>query len=90
LRTNYVLIDFESVQPADIAELDMEHFKVIVFVGHHQPKVPIDLAAALQKMGDRAQYVRITGDGRNALDFHIAFYIGQIAAKDPEVGMRAL
>jgi polyphosphate kinase len=34
-------------------------------------------------MGDRAQYVKITGDGKNALDFHIAFYIGQIAAKDP-------
>ena len=83
MRTNYVLIDFESVQPADVAELDKEHFKVIVFVGHHQPKVPIALAAALQRMGDRAQYVKITGDGRNALDFHIAFYIGKIAAKDP-------
>jgi hypothetical protein len=83
LRTNYVLIDFESVQPADVAELDKEHFKVIVFVGHHQAKIPIDLVTALQKMGDRAQYVRLTGDGKNALDFHIAFYIGQIAGKDP-------
>ena len=83
MRTNFVLIDFESVQPADVAELDKEHFKVIVFVGHHQAKISIDLVTALQRMGDRAQYVRLTGDGKNALDFHIAFYIGQIAAKDP-------
>jgi hypothetical protein len=84
LRTNYVLIDLESVQPADVAELDKEHFTVIVFVGHHQTKIPTDLVTALQRMGDRAQYVRLTGDGKNALDFHIAFYIGQIAAKNPD------
>lgn len=34
-------------------------------------------------MGDRAQYVKLSGSGPNALDFHIAFYIGQIAAQDP-------
>lgn len=38
----------------------------------------------LQKLGSRAQYIRITGSGRNALDFHVAFYIGEFAAKDPE------
>jgi hypothetical protein len=84
LRTNYVLIDFENIQPADVAELDKEHFKVIVFVGRHQPKIPFDLVAALQKMGERARYVKIAGDGKNALDFHISFYIGQIAAKDSD------
>lgn len=82
MRTNHVLIDFESVQPADVTELDKDHFKLIVFVGHHQARIPFDLATAVQKMGSRAQYVRITGEGKNALDFHIAFYIGQIAAKD--------
>jgi hypothetical protein len=30
-------------------------------------------------MGDRAQYIKISGNGRNALDFHIAFYVGQLA-----------
>lgn len=83
MRTNYVLIDFESVQPADVTELAKDHFNLIVFVGHHQTKLPLDLATAVQKLGSRAQYVRISGDGKNALDFHIAFYIGQIAAKDP-------
>ena len=28
-------------------------------------------------------YVKISGTGPNALDFHIAFYIGQFAEKDP-------
>lgn len=33
LRTNYVLIDYENVQPEALSVLDAEHFKVIVFVG---------------------------------------------------------
>jgi hypothetical protein len=83
LRTNYVLIDFENVQPEAISMLDQEHFKVIVFVGATQQKVPFDIANALQRMGSKAEYVKISGNGSNALDFHIALYIGQLAAADP-------
>jgi len=83
LRTNYVLIDFENVQPEAMALLDQEHFKVIVFVGATQHKIPFEIAHALQRMGSKAEYVKISGNGSNALDFHIALYIGQLAAADP-------
>ena len=83
MRTNYVLIDFESVQPTSLAALEHDHFKLIVFVGSSQAKLPFETAAAMQRMGSRAEYVRIDGNGPNALDFHIAFYIGQIAAAEP-------
>ena len=29
------------------------------------------------------EYIKISGNGPNALDFHIAYYIGQLAAVDP-------
>lgn len=83
MRTNIVLIDFESVQPASLAALEHAHFKVIVFVGAAQTRVPIEIATALQRMGPNAEYVQISGSGKNALDFHICFYIGQLAAQDP-------
>ena len=84
MKTNYVLIDYENVQPEAMAVLNEEHFKVIVFVGANQTKVSFEVASALQQMGTRAEYVRISGNGSNALDFHIAFYIGQLAAQEPE------
>ena len=84
MKTNYVLIDYENVQPDAMAVLNEEHFKVIVFVGANQAKVSFDIASALQQMGERAEYVRISGNGSNALDFHIAFYIGQFAAREPD------
>jgi hypothetical protein len=83
LRTNYVLIDYENVQPQALSALDQEPFKVMVFVGANQTKIGFDAAAALQRMGSKADYVKIAGNGSNALDFHIAFYIGQLAAQDP-------
>jgi len=52
--------------------------------GSAQTKIPFEMAAALQRMGDRARYIRIAGQGANALDFHIAFYVDQLAAQGPE------
>ena len=83
MRTNYVLIDFENVQPASLVGLDADHFRVLVFVGASQKKLNFETAAALHRLGPRAEYVKIAGNGSNALDFHIAFHIGQLCAQDP-------
>ena len=83
VRSNVVLIDFENVQPASMQALEHEHYRVVVFVGATQVRLPFEIVSAIQRMGDRAEYVRISGTGPNALDFHIAFYIGQFAAQDP-------
>ena len=84
MRTNYVLIDYENVQPNTLSVLEKEHFKVIVFVGASQSKVSFDVAAQLQRLGPSASYVKISGNGPNALDFHIAYYIGQLASAEPD------
>ena len=84
LRTNYVLIDYENVQPAALAALEKEHFKILVFVGAGQTKVNYEIADSLQRLGPKASYIKISGNGPNALDFHIAYYIGQLAAADKD------
>jgi hypothetical protein len=84
VRPNIVLIDLESVQPASLGLLAPEYFRVKVFVGATQSKLSFDLATAMQQLGERAEYIKISGVGKNALDFHIAYYIGRIAAAQPE------
>lgn len=81
-RINYVLIDHENVQPTDLNLLDREDVRLWVFVGAAQTKLSSELAMQMQAMRERADYVRISGNGSNALDFHIAFYIGQLAGVD--------
>jgi hypothetical protein len=83
VKTNYVLIDYENVQPDDIKTLQHEHVRVVVFVGSHQTKIAFETATALQRMGANAEYIRLSGSGPNALDFHIAYYLGRLAAKEP-------
>ena len=83
MRPNIVLVDFESVQPSSFGHLTADYFRVKVFVGATQTKLPFDLVAAIQQMGERAEYIKIAGVGRNALDFHIAYYIGKLSAAHP-------
>ncbi|QDV38379.1 hypothetical protein ElP_63340 [Tautonia plasticadhaerens] len=83
MRPNYVLVDFENVRPDSAELLADECFRLIVFVGASQAKIPFEFVASVQRMGCRAEYVRISGNGPNALDFHISYYIGRLSATEP-------
>jgi hypothetical protein len=41
------------------------------------------MARALQALGPHAEYIQINGNGNNAVDFHIAYYVGRLAATAP-------
>ena len=84
MKTNYIMIDMENVVPDNLELLDQDWVKVLLFVGKNQTKLPISIVKAVQRLGSRAQYVQMSGTGHNALDFHIAFYIGRIAATDKD------
>jgi PIN domain len=84
LKNNYILIDYENVQPRTLNLVKAHAVKVLIFIGANQAKVPLELASSLQALGSNAEYVRIAGNGSNALDFHISFYIGELAACDPD------
>ena len=86
MSKHYILIDYENVQPKSLSVLQgapNQAFRIMVFVGADQSKLPLDLVSSMQGFGDKAQYVQITGSGRNALDFHIAYYLGALTERDP-------
>lgn len=82
-RTNFVLVDFENVQPKDIDLLKDGPFKVKIFLGPNQSKIPITFAAALQSLGEDVEYIILETAGNNALDFCIVYYIGILSVLDP-------
>ncbi|PIE46599.1 MAG: hypothetical protein CSA42_07685 [Gammaproteobacteria bacterium] len=81
---NYILIDLENVQPKNLNILLDHPFKIYVFVGENQTKIPFDIVETMQKFNENAKYVKISGNGKNALDFHLAFYLGKLSTRDPE------
>lgn len=84
MRKNYVFIDYENIQPESIVGLDKGNFHILLFLGANQTKINTNLARSLQPLGSRVEYISIVGNGKNALDFHIAYYIGERAAIEPE------
>ncbi len=83
LKPEFVLIDFENVQPKNLGALSGRPVKIKIFLGSNQAKIPVAMAQAMQTFGPDAQYIQIDGNGSNGLDFHIAYYIGRLAAEHP-------
>ena len=77
------LIDFENVQPTGVGRLVPGTCRIMLFLGQNQNKVPVELTRALQPFGADVEYLSISGNGPNAVDFHIAFYIGHLAQSHP-------
>lgn len=83
MKPEFVLIDFENVQPKNLGAFGRKGVKVKIFLGSNQVKIPVAIAQAMQTLGPDAEYIQIEGNGSNALDFHIAYYIGCLAAEYP-------
>ena len=82
MKTNYVLIDYENVPVKSLALLKGENFRVKVFLGPKNTKLPVELVLAMQELGGHAEYIILEVSGINALDFHIAYYLGDLVAVD--------
>jgi hypothetical protein len=89
-KTEYVLVDFENVQPRNLELLHGGAYRIKVFVGARQARIPLEMVRALQAFGSNAEYIQIGGSGANALDFHIAFYIGRLAVENPGAGFHVI
>jgi hypothetical protein len=80
MSLTYILIDFENVQPAaeDMSLLRGADFRVRLFHGPNQTRFDAAMVKALQPLGSQLEYIQGERRGKNALDFHIAFYLGRL------------
>ncbi len=60
-----------------------DDWKVKIFIGRTQNTIPFQLASDAQRLGNRLEWIKIEGDGRNNLDFHLAYYLGGLAMETP-------
>lgn len=83
MSQTFLLIDFENIREVALSAIPSE-YRVLIFVGRSQNNIPFTIASEAQKLGERLQWVKIEGDGRNNLDFHLAFYLGRLSTKHAE------
>ena len=77
----HTLVDLENVHPKieDLRRLVPTMTDTWVFHGPNQAKE----AARLKAAHDAITLVPHSGKGKNALDFHLSFYLGYVAARQP-------
>lgn len=83
MNPRVLFVDLENVQTLDLTKVP-DDAKVMVFYGSTQKKIPEELVVQAQPLGTRLQWLKISGQGPNALDFHIAYYLGVTLAESPK------
>lgn len=79
----HLLIDFENIQPQNLDKLPVDDTHVWLFIGVMHKMLPVSLVKSLLRFGERAHLVHLQKTGKNALDFYLSYYLGQITATDP-------
>ena len=82
MSETFLLVDFENVREMAPSRLP-EKWRVKIFIGRSQNSVPFAIASEAQRLGDRLEWIKIEGDGRNNLDFHLTFYLGELVQGFP-------
>lgn len=79
-----ILIDYENIQNINFNKITENDFIIYVFIGESQNKIPFKTVKETQKYGDLLKWIKIDGNGPNALDFHIAYYLGKMTNSNIE------
>ena len=83
MADSVLLVDYENIGKVDLGAIPAG-VRVPFFFGASQKSVPTEFLKAALKLGERFVPIDIEGQGKNALDFHIAFYLGEYLARSPE------
>ena len=80
---NHVFLDFENVHEVDPALIGAKSVSLTLLLGARQTKLDAALVEKLLENASSVQLVRLTGSGKNALDFTLAYYVGRAVMADP-------
>jgi hypothetical protein len=78
-----LFVDAENTGSIDLSAVPNDVL-VRFFFGASQKKVSTEFLRAAIKLGERFSETDVDGAGNNALDFHIAFYLGEHLAANPK------
>lgn len=84
LPVNHVFVDLENVKTIDAAVIGGKHLRLHVFLGPQNKKLDVEVVEKLLENAQAVQLIRIATVGRNALDFVLAYHLGQAVLADPK------
>jgi PIN domain len=83
MNQSILLVDYENIGKIELGEIPAGVL-VPFFFGASQKSVPKEFLKAALNLRERFVAIDIEGQGKNALDFHIAYYLGEYLTRSPE------
>jgi hypothetical protein len=84
LPTNHVFVDLENVKVIDLSVIGGKNLILHLFIGPNNKKLDIEVVELLLEHAQAVKMIRSPKAGKNALDFVLAYHLGQAVLGDPK------
>ena len=84
LLVNHVFVDFENVKTIDASVMGGKNLTFHLFLGPQNKKLDVDVVEQLLDNAQAVRLIRSPMAGKNALDFVLAYHLGQAVQTDPK------
>lgn len=74
-----IFIDYENLSNIQIESLRKDDQHILMVIGQSQTKISFDTVQSAHSFGKNLDWIKIEGEGKNNLDFHIAYLLGYYA-----------
>jgi hypothetical protein len=84
LPVNHVFVDLENVKSIDVTVVGGKNLTFHLFLGPQNKKLDVTVVEALLDNAQAVKLIRSPKAGKNALDFVLAYHLGQAVLADPK------
>jgi hypothetical protein len=84
LPVNHVFVDFENVKTIDPSVIGGKNLMLHLFFGAQNKKLDLEVVELLLENAHAVNLIRCPKSGKNALDFVLAYHLGQAVQTDPK------
>ena len=82
-QTHFIFVDYENVTQIDFSVLHSKSVHLTVILGANQKTLGTDFVEKLINHPTKTKLIHLTKTGKNALDFVLAYEVGQKATANP-------
>lgn len=76
-KQKYLFVDLENIHNLNVDKLKHDNVKIYMLVGSLQNRLPFDLVNKMQQFGSNVSWIKILSEGKNNLDFHLCYLLGE-------------
>ncbi len=84
VRKNYIFIDRENVKEEEFDRIGGKPAYLSILFGPNQKQLPLPVVRMIRDHAEQIELIETPAQGKNALDFILAYEIGRRAVQDPE------